>query len=187
MLTRRDFLYRTAGAAALMPVRPPHAPRYDLAIVNGRVLDPASKLDRIADVGILNGRIAAVQSRIAAADAAAVVDARDQLVTPGLVDIHAHASVDMPPAHCLSTGVTSMIDAGSAGADNIAELVALARAAPNRVRILVNLGRTGLGGRGELLDFANADAAAARRAIEAHRDVVVGIKARLSANVVGDR
>ncbi len=108
-------------------------------------------------------------------------------MTPGLVDIHAHMSAEMPPAHCLSTGVTSMIDAGSAGADNIAEFVALARAAPNRVRILVNLGRTGLGGRGELLDFANADAAAARRAIEAHRDVVVGIKARLSANVVGDR
>jgi predicted amidohydrolase len=63
-------------------------------------------------------------------------------------------SADTPPAHCLSTGVTSMIDAGSGGADNIAEFVQLAKNAPNRVRILVNLGRTGLGGRGELLDFA---------------------------------
>ena len=92
----------------------------------------------------------------------------------------------MPPAHCLSTGVTSLVDAGSRGADNVGDLVAVARAAPNRVRILLNLGRTGLGGRGELLDFANADSDAARKAIDAHRDVVIGIKARLSRSVVGE-
>lgn len=187
MLTRRDFLYRAAGVGALMPASLRLAPRYDLVIRGGRVIDPASSTDRVLDVGIFEGRIAAVQAGIATSDAADVIDARGQIVTPGLVDIHAHVSADMPPAHCLSTGVTSMIDAGSAGADNIAALVDLAKSAPNRVRILINLGRTGLGGRGELLDFANADAAAARRAIETHRDVVVGIKARLSANVVGDR
>ena len=184
MLTRRDFLERTVALAALAPLR---APRYDLVIRNGRVIDPASRLDRIMDVAILDGRIAAIQTGLAIADAADTIDARGLIVTPGLVDIHAHMSADMPPAHCLSTGVTSMIDAGSAGADNIAEFIPLAKNAPNRVRILINLGRTGLGGRGELLDFVNADAAAARRAIEAHRDVVVGIKARLSANVVGER
>jgi dihydroorotase len=93
----------------------------------------------------------------------------------------------MPPAHCLTTGVTALVDAGTRGADNVIELVALARRAPNRVRLLLNLGRTGLGGRGELLDFANADVAAARGAIEAHRDVIIGIKARLSRGVAGER
>jgi dihydroorotase len=55
------------------------------------------------------------------------------------------------------------------------------------VRILLNLGRGGLGGRGELLDFANADAGSARKAIEAHGEVIIGIKARLSRGVVGER
>ena len=62
-------------------------------------------------------------------------------MTPGLVDIHAHIDAAMPPAHCLSTGVTSLVDAGSRGADNVDELVALAKTAPNRVRVLLNLGR----------------------------------------------
>jgi len=94
----------------------------------------------------------------------------------------------MPPAHCLSTGITAMVDAGSRGADNVAELVTMAKAAPNRVRILLNLARTGLGGStGELLNFANADTAAARRAVDSHADAIIGIKARLSRTVVGDR
>ena len=93
----------------------------------------------------------------------------------------------MLPAHCLSTGTTALLDAGSRGADNIADHVEIAKTAPNHVRLLVNLGRTGLGGRGELLDFAHADAVAARRVIEANRDIIIGVKARLSRNVVGER
>jgi dihydroorotase len=55
------------------------------------------------------------------------------------------------------------------------------------VRILLNLSRTGLaGGGGELLDFAKADVAAARRAIVSHGETIVGMKARLSANVAGE-
>ena len=85
-MTRRDFLERAAAFAAAMPARAPFAPRYDLVIRNGRVIDPASKLDRLTDVAISTGRIAAVQTSIAAADAADVIEARGLLVTPGLVD-----------------------------------------------------------------------------------------------------
>ena len=78
--------------------------------------------------------------------------------------------------------------AGLSGADNVAELVAVARDAPNRVRILLNLARTGLGGaEGELMDFAHADVEAGRRALATHPDFVIGVKARLSRNVAGDR
>ena len=140
------------------------------------------------DVAIVAGRIAALQTEIPEVDAAEVIEARGRIVTAGLVDIHAHLdSPDMPPAHCLSTGVTSIVDGGSRGADNVAELVSVARSAPNRMRILLNVSRTGLvGGGGELLDFAKADADAARGAIAAHADVIVGMKARLSANAAGE-
>ena len=190
-LTRREFLQTAAAAGALAVSQAPRlvAAKYDLLVKGGRVIDPSQGIDRVMDVAISAGRIAELQGEIPASEAAEVVNAQGKLVTPGLVDIHSHvAEAAMPPAHCLFTGVTAQVDAGSRGADNVGDLVEIARAAPNRVRIFLNLARRGLGGSvGELLDFASADAAAARRAIEANRDVIIGIKARLSRTVAGDR
>jgi dihydroorotase len=185
--SRREFLCTSTLAAVGAAVSAAQSAQYDLVIRGGRVIDPGQRLDGLLDVAIVGGRIAAIGPGLAKVGAADAIDARGKIVTAGLVDIHAHVDPVMLPAHCLSTGVTSLVDAGSRGAANADELVAIARAAPNRVRILLNLGRTGLGGRGELLDFANADAAAARKVIEAHRDVIIGIKARLSKSVVGER
>lgn len=182
--TRRELLH-AAAAIALSATRLTAA-KYDLLVKGGRVIDPAGRRDGIADVAISDGRIAAMARDLPASDAADVLDARGKVVTPGLVDIHMHADADMPPAHCLSTGVTAMTDAGSRGTDNVAELVHLAATAPNRMHVLLNLGRTGLGNVGELLDLANADVAAARRAVEAHPGVIVGIKARLSRNAAAE-
>lgn len=185
MPTRRQILHAAAAALAVPPAARAFAPKHDLVIAGGRVIDPAARRDGVADVAISGGRIAEIAPRIPASDAAATIDARGKIVTPGLVDLHVHMDAEMPPAHCLSTGVTAMVDGGSRGADNVGELVRLAAEAPNRVRILLNLGRTGLGPVGELLDLAQADVAAARRAVEAHPGVVVGIKARLSKNAAG--
>jgi dihydroorotase len=189
MLSRREFV-QTAALAAAVGGSPRGAvqPKYDLLISGGRVLDPSQRLDGALDVAIQAGRIAAVGRGITPADARDVLDARGKIVSPGLVDIHVHTGTDLLPAECLSTGVTSMVDGGTRGADNVAELVAVAQAAPNRVRILLNLARTGLGGaEGELIDFAKADIGAARQAIAAHADTIIGIKARLSRSVAGDR
>ena len=186
MPTRRHLLHAAAVTAfgAARAARA-FAARYDLLIRGGRVVDPAGRRDGIADVAISQGRIAAVGRDLPLAEAAAVLDARGRIVTPGLVDIHVHIDGEMPPAHCLSTGVTALCDGGSRGADNVGELLRLAAAAPNQVRLLLNLGRTGLGATGELLDLANADVAAARRVVDAHPGVIVGIKARLSRNAAG--
>ncbi len=187
MLTRRQFVH-TASLAAFASAGAPRltAAHYDLLIKGGRVLDASQRLDRIIDVAIAGGLIARLAPDIAASEAAEVIDARGKIVTAGLIDIHAHLSREMLPAHCLSTGVTSIVDAGSSGADNVDEIVDIAAHAPNRMRVLLNLGRTGLSGPAELLDFSKADAAAARRAIESHRDFVIGIKARLSRSVAGE-
>jgi dihydroorotase len=185
--TRREFVRLAALATVGTALPGAQSPRYEVLIKGGRVIDPSARIDRVLDVAVANGLVAALQPDIARSEASMVIDASGKLVTPGLVDIHAHLDPAMPPSHCLSTGVTSIVDAGSRGADNAEEIVAIAKAAPNRMRVLLNLSRAGLGGRGELLDFANADVAAARKAIEAHRDVIVGIKARLSRNVAGGR
>jgi dihydroorotase len=160
--------------------------QYDLLVKGGRVIDPSSRLDRIADVAIAKGRIAAVQPSIPASAAADVVDASGALVTPGLIDIHTHVRSAEMPGICLSQGVTSLVDAGSRGADMIDSVVGFAKGAPNRVRVLVNLSRAGVIDEGDLMDLSLADVALARQAILKHRDVVIGVKARLSRNVVGE-
>ena len=189
MLTRRRFLSDTlAAAAAASFARLPElrAAQYDLLIKGGRVMDPSRKFDQAADVAIAGGKIAAVQPNIARSSAAETIDAAGKLVVPGLIDVHTHAGREKEDgALCLADGVTSLVDAGSAGADGIDAVVAVARAAPNRMRVFINISRKGIIPEGDLMDLANVDVVAARAAIERHRDVVVGIKARLSKNVAG--
>ena len=188
-LTRRKFLSAAATGAALAAVgRIPElaAADHDLLIKGGRVIDPSRGFDRAADVAIKSGKISAIQPSIAASSAAETVDASGKLVVPGLIDIHTHAGREKEdPALCLTDGVTSLVDAGSAGTDGIEAVVAVAKAAPNRMRVLINLSKKGVIPEGDLMDLANVDVAATRAAIERHRDVIVGIKARLSKNVAG--
>ena len=159
--------------------------KYDLLIKGGRVLDPSVRLDAVRDIGVADGRIVAIEPTIAAA-AAETLDARGKLVVPGLIDIHTHAARDKAgPPMCLADGVTGWIDAGSAGADNLEPAVAVAMGSAQPGRLLVNIGRTGIIPEGDTKDLSLADVGAARAAIERHRDYVVGVKARLSANVAG--
>jgi len=188
MLSRRAFLHTAvAGGVAVAAGHRSSAAEFDLVVKGGRVIDPAQRFDALADVGIGGGRITAVRPSIPAAAAAEMLDASGALVTPGLVDVHTHVRSAEMPAICLSQGVTSLVDAGSRGADQIDSVVAFAKQAPNRVRVLINLSRAGVIDEGDLMDLSRADVALAREAILRHRDVIVGVKARLSRNVAGER
>jgi len=188
MTNRRQFLSAAAGAAALarIPAALSASPaKYDLILKSGRVIDPSRKLDAIRDVAIAHGRIAAIEPNIATA-AAETIDANGHWVVPGLIDIHTHAArVKDGPELCLADGVTGWIDAGSQGADRIGETIAIARTSPQPGRVLVNIGRAGILPEGDTMDLSNADVAAAREAIRRNRDMIAGVKARLSRNVAG--
>ena len=185
-ISRRDLLMTGAAAVGGVRLLAGQAAGYDLVIKGGRVIDPAARLDAVRDVAIARGKIALVANQVAPG-AATVVDARGKLVVPGLIDIHTHAarSADGAPL-LLKDGVTGWIDAGSQGADHITDVIAVARAAPQTARVLINIGRAGIITEGDTKNLALADVAAAREAIAAHRDFVVGIKARLSSDVAGD-
>ena len=186
MISRRQFVCASAAGVALF-ARVPRAlgATYDLIIKGGRVVDPSVGLDAVRDVAIAGGRIAAVSVDVTG-DAAETIDARGKIVAPGLIDIHSHAgnSKEGPPLS-LQDGVTGWVDAGSGGADNIDQIAAVAREAPQLGRALVNIARTGVAPGGELHDINLANVALAQGAIARHRDVVVGVKARLSNNVAG--
>jgi dihydroorotase len=189
-MNRRQFVSGAAAIGAAVCANLPNlfgatAVKYDLVIKGGRVIDPSRKLDGIRDVAISGDRIAAVQANIAS-DAAKTIDAHGKLVVPGLIDIHTHAArVKDGPSLCLADGVTGWIDAGSQGADHIADTIAIAKSAPQPARVLINIGRAGILPEGDTMDLSHADVAAARAAVEKNRDIIAGIKARLSQDVAG--
>jgi len=189
MVNRRQFLSTAAAGAvaftglptALAAQRKP----YDLIIRAGRVIDPSARLDAMRDVAMSGGRIALIEPSITA-DAVEMIDARGKLVVPGLLDIHTHAGRSADgPLLVLRDGVTGWIDAGSQGADKVAEVVAVARSSVQPGRVLINIGRAGILPDGDTMDLARADVNAAKDAIAKNRDVIVGVKARLSREVAG--
>ena len=135
--SRRSFVTFARGSKAL-------APDYDLIVKGGHVIDLSLRVNAIRDVAIAGGRIATVEANIAA-DAAEVIDATDKLVVPGLLDVHTHYARDKEgPTVCLADGVTGWVDAGSEDADQIDDMVTIARSAPQPGRVLINIGRAGV-------------------------------------------
>ena len=126
----------TIALASKLPAQAQGA-HYDLLLKGGHVIDPANDVDKIADVGISAGKIAAVAESIPANAAGKVVDVSGLYVTPGLIDIHFHvghagiplnwlspearsrtAPEGLPAELALTAGVTTVVDAGTAGADS---------------------------------------------------------------------
>lgn len=187
MLNRRQFVHAAAAVGTTLLTRSGVRGRaHDLIVRSGRVIDPSLRIDAVCDVAVSGGRIAAVEPGIDA-DAERVIDATGKLVLPGLLDVHSHYGEDEEgPRICLSDGVTGWVDAGSKGADEIDDVVAVARSAPQPARVLINIGRGGILRGGDTMDLRLADVEAAKAAIARNREFVIGVKARLTKGVAGD-
>ena len=103
------------------PTSPAPAPRFDLVLRGGRVIDPSQSLDGVHDVGIRDGKIAAVLPAIEKRDGRESLDVRDRLVVPGLIDTHAHVYQHVTGAFGMNpdlvgirSGVTTVVDQGGA-------------------------------------------------------------------------
>lgn len=204
--TRRNFLRRLAGVAGVSALSPSglaassewhtdgELPRraFDLVISGGHVIDPASGLDAPRDIGITGGVVARVADRIAAEEGRRVVDATGKIVAPGLIDTHVHvydgvAQVGVQAeAVGIPKGVTTLIDAGSAGATTFAGFREyVIRPSRTRVYALLNISTPGMTVPNELSDLRYVDPDAAVRTIESNRDVIVGIKVRMLSGIPG--
>ena len=95
------------------------SPKYDLLLKGGRVIDPANNVDGLFDVAIVGRFIALVDKDISSALSLRVADVTGLIVTPGLVDLHAHfygySAAVHPDAHCLPEGTTTAVDVGGSG------------------------------------------------------------------------
>jgi dihydroorotase len=197
--SRRDFL-TTAGSFALAaavtgPARAAMGPndKYDLLIKGADVLDPSQSLRGRRDIGIRYGLIEALEPDIPAARALRVLDASGKLATPGLIDLHCHvypygSAIGIPadeliPYQC----TTTCVSAGDAGANNFAAfrryVVAQTR---TRLYAFVHIANMGLAPFpvAELfnIDYAQVDVAA--KAVAENADIVLGVKVRMSENVI---
>jgi dihydroorotase len=162
---------------------------YETVIKGGRVIDPATGVDGSFDVAIADGKIAAVEANIDAAGAK-VIDADGQIVTPGLIDLHTHIywgvtywGIEADPV-AAKTGVTTWLDVGSSGGYTFPGFRRYV-AEPSKVRVfaLLNLSVIGLvAPTWELsnLDYCNVDLGAMM--IDANRDLILGVKARIDRN-----
>src|SRR4030042_6096845 len=98
----------------------------ELVIKNGKVFDPSQGIQGRRDIAIAKGKITAVASDLSATTAQRTIDGQGKIVTPGLIDIHAHVSdglipIAASPDDCgVFSGVTTVCDAGSLGWANFA-------------------------------------------------------------------
>ena len=165
---------------------------YDLVLKGGEVVDPAQGLRAPRDVGFKDGLVAAVEGDIPSAAAAEVLDVGGKLVAPGLIDLHGHFAHRIypyradPDSYCLAVGVTTAVDAGSVGWANFQAFrdYVIGRV-DTRMYAFVHLSTLGLTtlttmGIPDLEDFRWARAEEAIRCIRENRDVVLGVKVRLS-------
>ena len=170
--------------------------KYDLLIQGGTLVDPAQGVNAVRDVAFADGEVTAVGEHLAAAEAREVIDASGRYVTPGLIDVHVHVFPGVsflgvePDPTCLARGVTTVVDAGSAGADTFPGFRKyVIEVSQTRILAQLNISSQGMLSRhvGEfaLPEFADVDACC--RMIEAHRDLILGVKVRLTKDSIVSR
>jgi dihydroorotase len=167
---------------------------FDLLLVGGTVLNPATSINQKLDVGVAGDRVTAIQANLPRANAKTVLDVTGCYITPGLIDFHVHSYWGVNPygcnldSLCLATGVTTTMDAGSAGPVNFLGFRKLVHE-QSKTRMLgfVALAQHGvLNTPGELLQLGFADSDGAAETVGNNRDIGIGIKVRMHKKAIGD-
>ncbi|MGG4663530.1 amidohydrolase/deacetylase family metallohydrolase [Providencia vermicola] len=162
---------------------------YSLIIKHAKLIDGS-----IIDILVKDGKIDAAGPELACNHQAdKVIDLKGKIyVSAGWIDSHAHCFAespiyfDDPDLAGAAGGVTSLVDAGSVGADDIDKFYQLTKKSKTNVFSLLNISRIGIIAQNELSDMNNINEVCFQEAIEHHQGFVVGMKARMSKSVVGE-
>ena len=169
----------------------PQAPRFDLLIKGGHVIDPANGVNAVMDVAVSGAKIAQVAANIDPAQALRVADATGLHVVPGIIDIHAHVffgtekdaylsngdTAVQPDTHSFRSGQTTLVDVGGAGWRNFGQFKEqVIDRARTRVLSFINIVGAGMKGGPVEQNLADMDARLTAMRIRQHPGVIVGIK-----------
>jgi dihydroorotase len=159
---------------------------YDLLLKGGTVIDPAQNLRGALDVAVQDGKIARVAANIPAAEARRVVHVSGKTVTAGLIDLHTHvfdgvaANGVHPDVAGVHAGVTTVVDAGSAGC---ATFTAFPRhilpKCETEVIPLLHICQTGLATNPDIIAESSIDLESTLRVAREYQGLIKGIKARM--------
>lgn len=164
---------------------------YTIIIKGGHVIDAKNKIDRVMDVAIRDGKIAAVAKNIDASTGKQVVDARGMYVSPGLIDLHVHVFAGTEPdqednngfdavspdGYTFRAGVTTVVDCGGPGWKSF-DTFRRNIVNHSKTRVLAFLNVNGEGMKG-LKWEQNLDDMDPVRAVETalkNKDIIVGFK-----------
>ncbi|MEV8335400.1 amidohydrolase/deacetylase family metallohydrolase [Streptomyces niveus] len=175
----------TGGASEASPT----AVTYDLLLRRGHVIDPKNNRDKVLDIAVKNGKIAAVGSKIDPSRAKQTIDVRGKYLTPGLIDMHTHlfrgpedaysdGVLGLPPdGFTFRSGVTTALDTGSAGWENF-ELFKknIIDTSKTRVLSMLNIVGKGMAGGDKEQDLDNMNAAEAAKVAKKYPEIIRGIK-----------
>jgi dihydroorotase len=162
----------------------------------GRLIDPAGGRDALFDVRVRNGKVEAIGPNLEP-DGATVINVKDHIVTPGLIDVHLHLMKGLgafgvdPDIFGVGSGVTTVVDAGSAGHTLLTVFRDyVTNNARTRVLNYINLSTLGgVSGPGYsiLADPRLIDEAKIEQAVDAHRGIIVGIKIMATGGALGSQ
>jgi len=159
---------------------------YDLLLKGGTVLDPFTKLDGKQDVAVRGGAIARIAADIAETEAARTIDVRGRTVVPGLIDLHAHVFEGInrtgvnPDLGGVYAGVTTIVDAGSAGAATFAGFPRhILPHCHTEVIPFLHICQTGLATMPDIIAESSINLDDTLKVVDQHKHLIRGIKARM--------
>ena len=158
---------------------------YDLILKGGTVIDPSTQRNGVMDIAIQDGKFASIATGITD-DTAQVIDVKGKIVTPGIIDVHVHvlegvnATGVNPDVGGVYAGVTTLVDAGSAGCANIGAFPTLIMPhCHTEIIPLMHICQTGLTTMPDIIAEESINLDNTLRALEQYKDMVPGIKARM--------
>jgi len=162
------------------------AAMYDLVLKGGRVVDPSAGLDGKQDIAVQDGKIARIAGDIALSEATRAIDVTGKIVAPGLIDLHAHVFEGVnrtgvnPDLGGVLSGVTTIVDAGSAGAATFGAFPK--HIIPNvqtEVIPFLHICQTGLATNPDIIAESSINLDETLKVAAEHKGLIRGIKARM--------
>lgn len=159
---------------------------------NGRLLDSKNGFFmKKTDILIENGIIKKIGEASCDEKNVQIIDLDGYIVSPGFIDIHVHCYPEntvissMPDEIGVKRGVTTIIDAGTSGADTVDFFYEnFIKKSKTRIYIYLNIANQGLKTLDELSDIQNIDKIKIKKSLETYPELIVGLKARASGSVV---